>query len=140
MGKAIGGVVGGALGTASGLSLGAATSLLIPAVGPVLATGLIGAAILGTGGALGGAAVGRALEDALAKGVPIDEMYVYEEALRQGRTVIVVFVKNTDEEELARIVLAESHAETVDAAREDWGIGLRSAEESHYRGAGGAHH
>ena len=51
MGKAMGGAVGGALGTAGGAGLGAGVaSLLIPGVGPVLAAGLVGAAILGVGG------------------------------------------------------------------------------------------
>ena len=46
MGKAVGGVVGGALGVAGGGALSAAAaSLLIPGVGPVLAAGLVGAAL-----------------------------------------------------------------------------------------------
>src|SRR5882757_3095627 len=46
MGAALGGTVGGALGAAGGLEAGAAAaSFLIPGVGPVLALGLIGAAI-----------------------------------------------------------------------------------------------
>lgn len=51
MGKALGGSVGGAMGVAGGASLGAAAaSLLIPGVGPVIAGGIIGAALLGAGG------------------------------------------------------------------------------------------
>jgi len=46
MGAALGGTVGAALGTAGGLEAGAAAaSFLIPGVGPILALGLIGAAI-----------------------------------------------------------------------------------------------
>src|SRR5437016_4004522 len=59
MGRAIGGTVGGALGVATGLEAGAAAaSILIPGVGPVLAFGLIGAALLGGGGAAAGALAG----------------------------------------------------------------------------------
>src|SRR5215216_2189351 len=59
MGTAFGGVVGGALGVAGGLHLGTAlASLLVPGVGPVLAAGMIGAALLGAGGAAAGAAAG----------------------------------------------------------------------------------
>ena len=55
MGAALGGTVGGALGAAGGLEAGAAVaSFLIPGVGPVLALGLIGAAIFGVGGAAAG--------------------------------------------------------------------------------------
>ena len=50
MGSAMGGTVGGAMGVAGGASLGAAAaSLLIPGVGPVIAGGIIGAALLGRG-------------------------------------------------------------------------------------------
>src|ERR671914_371671 len=61
MGKAVGTAVGGALGVAGGLHLGAAAaSLLVPGVGPVLAAGLVGAALLRAGGAATGMAAGGA--------------------------------------------------------------------------------
>src|ERR1043165_1033747 len=48
MGGALGGTVGGALGAAGGMTIGAATaSLLVPGVGPVIAAGVLGAALLG---------------------------------------------------------------------------------------------
>src|SRR5207247_7341700 len=96
MGKALGGVVGGAVGAASGLSLGAAAaSIFIPAVGPVLAIGLLGAALFGAGGAIGGALAGGALEGGMDEGLPVDEMFVYEDALRQGRSVVVVLAEES---------------------------------------------
>src|SRR6478672_2620298 len=50
MGTALGGTVGAALGAAGGATAGAAVaSLLVPGVGPVLAIGLIGAALFGAG-------------------------------------------------------------------------------------------
>ena len=56
MGAALGGVVGGALGAAGGLSLGAAAAtFFVPGVGPIIAVGLLGSAVLGVGGAAGGA-------------------------------------------------------------------------------------
>src|SRR5436853_7093080 len=83
MGTALGGTVGAALGVAGGLEAGAAAaSLLVPGVGPVLALGILGAAILGVGGATAGAAAGHALEDGIARGIPHDELFVYEDALR----------------------------------------------------------
>ena len=91
MGSALGGAVGGASGAAGGLSLGAAAaSLLIPGVGPILAAGFVGAALLGAGGAATGAAVGGKLEDSMARGLPHDELFVYEDALRHGRSVVIV--------------------------------------------------
>jgi hypothetical protein len=135
MGTAMGGTVGGAIGIAGGASLGAAAvSLLIPGVGPVIAGGIIGAALLGVGGAVTGAAAGTALEQGLADGIPHDELYVYEDALRKGRSVVIAIV---DDDEAAHNVMAQAGAESIDAAREDWWLGLRDVEEENYRGSGG---
>jgi hypothetical protein len=87
MGGAIGGVIGGAVGAASGMSLGtAAATIFVPGVGPVIAIGIIGAALLGATGAIGGAVAGKALDETMVEGVPIDELFVCEDALRRGRT------------------------------------------------------
>ncbi|PYS76780.1 MAG: hypothetical protein DMF67_00855 [Acidobacteria bacterium] len=138
MGAALGGTVGGALGVAGGLHLGAAAaSLLIPGVGPVLAAGLIGAALLGAGGAATGIAMGGALEDSMARGLPHDELFVYEDALRRGRSVVIVVADDDAQAETARGVLAGEGAESIDAARENWWLGLRDAEEAEYTVDGG---
>lgn len=138
MGQAMGTAVGGALGVAGGMHLGAvvATSL-IPGVGPVLAIGMIGAALLGTGGALAGRAVGESLEDSLAPELPHDELYVYEDALRKGRTVVIAAAEDDDEAARVRSALADAGAESIDAARETWWLGLRDAEEAEYDVEGG---
>jgi hypothetical protein len=88
--RAIGAVVGGATGAVAGLSI--AATLLLPGVGVVTAVGLAAAATLAAAGAVGGAAAGDALEGALEQGLPIDEVYLYEDALRQGRVVLVAEV------------------------------------------------
>lgn len=138
MGSALGGTVGAALGAAGGATAGAAAaSLLIPGVGPVLAIGLIGAALLGAGGAAAGAMAGGAMETALADGLPRDEVYVYEDALRRGRSVVIAFADSEEIAENARAELARAGAESVDAAREEWWIGLRDAEREHYTNQGG---
>ena len=137
MGKAMGGAVGGALGTASGLGLGAGlASLLIPGVGPVLAAGLVGAAILGIGGAATGMAAGAAMERTIADGVPHDELFFYEEALRNGRSVVIAFAEDEAAETKAREVLSAAGAQSIDAARDDWWLGLRDAEAETYQAAG----
>ncbi|HWN12073.1 MAG TPA: hypothetical protein VNO50_22780 [Pyrinomonadaceae bacterium] len=137
MGSAMGGTVGGAMGIAGGASLGAAAaSMLIPGVGPVIAGGIIGAALLGIGGAATGAAAGAALERELADGLPHDELYLYEDALRKGRSVVLVFADTAEAAESARNVLAQAGAESIDAAREEWWVGLRDAEEETYRAQG----
>jgi hypothetical protein len=138
MGKALGGVVGGAIGAAGGMSLGAAAaSLFIPGVGPVIATGILGAALLGAGGAIGGAAAGKALEEGMADGLPKDEMFVYEDALRQGRTVVIALTSDDRQDEAARNIMAQAGAESIDSARENWWVGLRDDEDQHYRAQGG---
>ena len=136
MGGALGGTVGGALGAAGGMTIGAATaSLLVPGVGPVIAAGVLGAALLGIGGAAAGAAAGNALEESV-EGLPHDELYVYEDALRQGRTVIVVTADDETQADGARTILSQSGAESIDAARESWWVGLRDAEAAEYTGQG----
>ncbi|HXM40753.1 MAG TPA: hypothetical protein VN924_05845 [Bryobacteraceae bacterium] len=137
VGGAFGGVVGGALGLAGGFELGiAATALLIPGVGPILAFGIAGAALLGVGGAVGGAALGKAADDQATAGVPADEVFFYEDALRQGRSIILVLAENHSDEQRAHKVLADAGAESLDAARKDWWLGLRDAEQEHYRALG----
>ena len=137
MGAAVGTVVGGALGSAGGFGAGAAlASLLLPGVGPILAGGLLGAGLLGLGGAAGGAAAGEAIEDAVS-GLPHDELFVYEDALRQGRTVVFVVPQDELHADAVRQALLDSGAETIDAARDQWWIGLRSAERETYSADGG---
>jgi hypothetical protein len=139
MGKALGGWAGGALGVAGGMHIGAAAaSLFVPGVGPVIAAGIIGAALLGAGGAAAGVAAGDAMEDSVAdEGLPHDELYIYEDALRRGRTVVIVVAETDEEGEAARAVLAQAGTESLDAARESWWVGLRDAEEEEYTGEEG---
>lgn len=137
MGKAVGGTVGGAMGAAGGATIGAAAaSLLVPGVGPVIAAGILGAALLGAGGATLGAATGGAMEDEIAPELPHDELFVYEDALRQGKSVVIGVTDDETQIEGGRTVLAQAGAESLDAARESWWVGLRSAEEEEYTGQG----
>jgi hypothetical protein len=136
MGKAMGGTVGGAMGVAGGASLGAAAaSVLIPGVGPVIAGAILGAAILGAGGTAAGMAAGEALEEGLVSGLPHDELFLYEDAVRKGRSVVIAFTEN-EELERARAAMASAGAETIDAAREDWWLGLRDDEAADYHATG----
>jgi len=136
VGGAIGGMLGGTLGVAGGLELGMAATTLIPGVGPILAFGLAGAALLGAGGAVAGATLGKAADDSGTEGVPSDEVFFYEDALRQGRSVVLVLAENHSQEQRARRLLIKAGAESLDAARKDWWLGLRDAEQEHYRALG----
>lgn len=124
----MGAALGAVAGAASGFPVGAALTLLVPGVGAVIASGVIGALLFGAGGA----AVGAALEESLATGLPRDELFFYEDALRRGHTVVIALVDDEALVEVARTRLAEAGAETIDAARERWWIGLRSAEQEQY--------
>ncbi len=132
MGKAIGALLGGGVGITGGSLLVA----LIPGVGPITALGLLGAAIVGAAGATVGANVGDKMEKSTTEGLPEDEIYVYEDALRQGRSVVVALVETEESAAALRELMKSEGAESVDAAREQWWIGLRSAEESHYSKTG----
>ncbi len=131
MGKAIGGVVGGAAGLSGGLVVAT-----LPGVGLVSAIGLLGAAILTAAGATMGEATGTALENSTTEGLPEDEIFVYEDALRRGCSVVVAVAEDTTAVEALRELLGVEGAEAIDAAREQWWIGLRSAEQEHYKKRG----
>ena len=134
MGKAMGAAVGGAMGAAGGATLGlAAASLAVPGVGPLLAFGMVGAALLGVVGATAGAAVGDEVEEQLGEGVPHEDIYLFEDALRHGRSVIIAYTETDDETEKAEEVLMGSGAMDLDELRESWWNELREGERAHYQ-------
>ena len=139
MGRAVGSVVGGAVGLGMGLSIGTATavSLMVPAVGPVLALGALGAAVLGLAGAAGGGAVGDTIDHALLDGIPKDEIFFYEDALRQGLSVVISLARDDAERDAVQHILERQGAETINAARHRWWLGLRKAERERYVADGG---
>lgn len=131
MGPAVGAVVGGAAGLSGGL-----IAAVVPGVGAVTAIGLLGAAVLTAAGATLGGAVGRTLENFMTEGLPEDEIFVYEDALRKGRSVVVVLAEDAAQARPIRELLKSEGAEAIDAAREQWWIGLESAEQEHYLKSG----
>lgn len=132
IGKGLGALAGGGVGIVGGAFLVA----LVPGVGPITAVGMLGAAILGAAGATIGATVGNTLEKSTTTGLPEDEIFVYEDALRQGRSVVIVMAENSESATLVRDQLKMHGAESVDAAREQWWLGLRSSEEGYYTKSG----
>jgi len=117
-GKAIGAVVGGAAGTGAGLALGSAVaSLIVPGVGTIMAIGLGAAAWLGLGGAAAGAMVAENAENALDTGVPRDDVYLYRELLKRGRTLVIANTRPDSEAKRAREIFERLGTESVEAAR-----------------------
>jgi hypothetical protein len=135
IGKAMGAVVGGVMGVAGGAGLAPAIAgLLVPGVGPVLGIGILAGTLLGAIGAMGGGAVGAALESEF-EGLPEGELFIYEDALRKGRTVVVVMAED-DDSSAVRGALELAGAESVDRAREMWWLGLRDVEKERYTAGG----
>jgi hypothetical protein len=139
IGTGLGAVVGGTIGVAGGIVLGEIlATVLLPGIGAVAAVGVTAAAILGALGAVGGGAVGRAADKAASSdGIPGDELFVYEDALRQGRSVLITMAENNSQAAMVRKILESAGAETIDKARHMWWIGVRDAEKEKYNGAGG---
>jgi hypothetical protein len=130
MGPALAGAISGALG------LGLGVALFVPGIGPITVLGALAAGLLGAGGAAAGAAVGATLEAQSLSGLlPIDELYVYEDALSKGRTLVLVSAGHQSDDVWR--VLKDSGAESIDAAREDWWVGIRDAERLEYAGTDG---
>ncbi|MDQ3804157.1 MAG: hypothetical protein M3416_10050, partial [Acidobacteriota bacterium] len=100
--------------------------------GAVLAAGALGAALLGAGGKAAGRAAGHALDAAVIRARLHDELHIFEEALRSGRTVVVALAETDEKAEAARAELARAGALGLAEAREIWWEGLRSAEAEEY--------
>jgi hypothetical protein len=138
IGKAVGATVGAAVGAAAGAEVGAILTAVIPGVGPVIAAGLLGAALVGLAAGVGaGATLGSKLDNSLSEGIPEDELYIYEDALRHGRSVVIALADNEQSAEPMRSIMKQMGAETVDAARDKWWVGLRDVEREHYTAAHG---
>lgn len=119
MGKAMGATVGGAVGAAGGATLGlAAATLMVPGVGPVLAFGLLGAALLGGTGAALGASVGENLEEELGEGIPHEDIYLYQEALRKGQSMVVAYAAEGEQAERVRALLKRGGARDLEEVRQ----------------------
>ena len=137
MGRAMGAAVGGAMGAAGGATLGlAAATLAVPGVGPVIAFGMVGAALLGIAGATAGSAVGDTIEGELGEGVPHEDVYLYEDALRHGHSIVIAYTETDEQTDKAEEVLDRAGAMDLDDLREQWWSELRDGERAHYHREG----
>lgn len=135
MGRAMGAAVGGAMGAAGGATLGlAVASLAVPGIGPVIAFGMVGAALLGLVGAAAGSAVGDTIEEELGEGIPHEDIYLYEDALRHGNSIVIAYADEGEQEDRAKEVLDNAGAQDIDTLRERWWEELREDERVHYQG------
>ena len=124
IGRALGAVLGAGIGATAGMGLGAVLGSS--------ALGLTAAGVFGAAGGLGGSALAGEFETRAQSGLPHDELYVYEDALANGRSVVVALARSSHEADSVREAFDAAGAEALDAARESWWIGLRDAEKAHY--------
>jgi hypothetical protein len=137
MGRAMGAAVGGAMGAAGGATAGLAiASLAVPGIGPLIAFGMVGAALLATVGAAAGSAVGDNVEEGLGEGIPHEDVYLYEDALRHGNSVVIAYVDEGDQADNAIKAIHDAGAEDLDTLREGWWQELREGERAHYTSVG----
>jgi hypothetical protein len=120
----MGGIFGGAVGLASAAA--------IPGVGQVAGLGVVAGAILGVLGGVAGYKIGDTADRIGTTGIPADELYFYKDALTTGRSVVIAAVEHKDDEERVREILAKNGAESLDAARSNWAIGLHDAGEEKF--------
>lgn len=133
MGKAMGAAVGGAMGAAGGATLGlAVATFVIPGIGPVIGIGMLGAALLGAAGATAGAAVGDTIEEELGEGIPHEDIYLFEDSLRQGRSIVIAYAETEDQADKAEDIFGKSKAYDIDDLRERWWEELRDGERAYY--------
>ena len=133
MGRAMGAAVGGAMGAAGGATAGlAVASLAVPGIGPLIAFGMVGAALLGVVGAAAGSAVGDTVEEGLGEGVPHEDVYLYEDALRHGNSIVIAYAEEGEQADRAAKTLNHAGAEDLDTLRENWWQELREGERVHY--------
>jgi hypothetical protein len=129
MGRAVGGLVGGVVGAMLVLTFVAIANKGTGAFGGT--SYLLTAAVAGLF-AVAGAFAGGALEDRLFRGLPKDEIYFYEEALRRGRSVVFVFAGNK-QEEMVRKTLGSAGAASLDAGDQSWKVGIQTPDNFHGR-------
>lgn len=135
MGRAMGAAVGGAMGAAGGATLGlAVASLALPGVGPVIAFGMVGAALLGLVGAAAGSAVGDTVEEELGEGIPHEDVYLYEDALRHGNSILIAYAEEGEQADRAKEAMNNAGAQDIETLRENWWQELRHNERAHYQG------
>ena len=133
MGRAMGAAVGGAMGAAGGATAGlAVASLIVPGIGPVIAFGMVGAALLGVVGAAAGSAVGDTIEEGLGEGIPHEDVYLYEDSLRHGHSIVIAYADEGEQADRAAEAMNNAGAEDLDTLRENWWQELREGERAHY--------
>ncbi len=119
-------------GTAIGGITGQGLATFLPGLGPVLGVGTIATALIGT--ALGSAA--RAAIDRYTHGIPNEDLYFYEEAIRNGNALVIVDARDSTQETQARNLLERAGSRPVQGGRRAWWLALQDRECDYLRSRG----
>ena len=76
--------------------------------------------MLGLGGAAAGAKVGHASEDALDEGVPKDDVLLYRQLLKEGRSLVIVEAENDHQISASSEILKKNGSDKIDDVRREW--------------------
>ncbi|MBV8206409.1 MAG: hypothetical protein JO041_06420 [Acidobacteria bacterium] len=79
----------------------------------------------GLAGVGAGLAAGHALGARAAEGVSCDELLFYQDAVKQGRALVIAAARSRRGARVLRSALLRHGAESVDAAYRQWRLGLR---------------
>lgn len=125
-------VMGAATGLAGGLVSSAAVILLVPGVGPILAVGtLVTGALIG---ATAGATICRIVQDTFTLTLAPDDVFVYEDALRQGCSLLLVSPSDDEQRAVTTALFTRLNTERVDTLRDQWWRCQRQHEAMAYPG------
>ena len=122
------------MGAAGGATLGlAAATLAIPGVGPVIALESWAPRCSALSEQPRRAAVGDTVEEQLGEGIPHEDVFLYEDALRHGRSILIAHVDD-DRADQAREIVEDSGASDIETLREQWWAELRDDEGYYHTG------
>jgi len=116
-------VIGAISGFAGGTLAGAIATLLIAEGVPLMTIGMVAVASLAGVGV--GAAAGNAVQKTFTPPLSYEDLLVYEDALRHGGDVLIVFPSNDAKAETTRQIFADLGVEGVEDARGHWWHRLR---------------
>jgi hypothetical protein len=103
----------------------------IPGVGKTTAVGLLGAALLITAGEAAEAFADTRFEDPTIEGLFESEIFLYEEVLRHGGSVLIVIAEEAVADRFS-LLARNNGARSIDEIRNQWWSALRGSEQAHY--------
>lgn len=104
---------------------------VIPGVGEATAIGLLGAALLVATGEAAEAFANTRFEDSSIEELLENEIFLYEDALRRGGSVVILIVDESVAEYWL-LQLSSNGAESIDHTRNQWWSALRTLERENY--------